>query len=61
MSTGDIQVVIVAVRLIQDALGVDKYLTGVPLRSCWEGIRFVDQSLSELSSVTLPLLNVKSN
>ena len=52
MSTGDIQVVIVAVRLIQDALGVDKYLTGVPLRSCWEGIRFVDQSLSELSSFT---------
>ena len=61
MCAGDIQDVIVEVRLIQDALDVDKYLTDVPLRSCWEGIMCVDQSLSELSAVTLPLLNVKSN
>ena len=60
-STGDIHDVMVEVGLIQDVLGVDKDLTDVPLRSCWEGIRFVNQSLSELSAVTLPLLNVKSN
>ena len=60
-STGDIHDVMVEVGLIQDALVVDKDLTDVPLRSCWEGIRFVNQSLSELSAVTLPLLNVKSN
>ena len=51
----------VEVGLIQDALGVDKDLTDVPLRSCWERIRFVNQSFSELSTVNLPLLNVKSN
>ena len=60
-STGDIHDVMVEVGLIQDVLGVDKDLTDIPLRSCWEGIRFVNQSLSELSAVTLPLLNVKSN
>ena len=61
MSTGDIHDVMVEVGLVQDALCGDKDLTDVPLRSCWEGIRFVNQSLSDLSVVTLPLLNVKSN
>ena len=61
MSTGDIHDVIVEVGLVQDALCGDKDLTDIPLRSCWEGIRFVNQSLSDLSVVTLPLLNVKSN
>ena len=51
----------VEVGLIQDALGVDKGLMDVPLHSCWEGIRFINHSLSELSAVTLPQPNVKSN
>ena len=53
-STGDIHDVMVEVGLIQDALGVDKGLVDVPLRSYWEGIRFINHSLSELSVVTLP-------
>ena len=43
-STGDIQDVMVEVGLIQDVLGVDKDLTDISLRSCWEGIRLVNQS-----------------
>ena len=60
-SIGDIKEVMVEVGSIQDALGVGKDLTDVPLRFCWEGIRFVNQSFSELSALTLPLLNVKMN
>ena len=51
----------VELGLLRDAVGSDDDITDVPLRSCWEGIRFVHQALMELSAVTLPLLNVKSN
>ena len=51
----------VDVGLIQDALGVDKDITDVPLRFCWEGTRCMYQELVDLSTVTLPLLRVKSN
>ena len=51
----------VQLGLLQDAVGGDTDITDVPLRLCWEGIRFVNEVLTELSYVTLPLLNVKSN
>ena len=47
--------------LLRDVVGGDEDINDVPLRSCWERIRFVRQELTELSSATLPLLNVKSN
>ena len=58
-SARNLQDVMVEVGLIQEVLGVNKYITDVPLRSCWEDIRFVHQALTEFSAVTLPLLNVK--
>ena len=51
----------VELGLLQDAVGSKDDLMDVPLRSWWEGIRFVNQALMGLSSVTLPLLKTKSN
>ena len=47
--------------LLQDALGSDNDMTDVPFRSCWEGIRYVHQAVVELTTLTLPLLDTKSN
>ena len=60
-TSSDVNDVIVELGLLQDVVGVDDDLTNVPLRSCWEEIHFVNQALTELSSVTLPLLKSKSN
>ena len=59
-TTGDIKDLIVNVRLIQDDVGFDEDLTKLSLCSCWEGARFVNQTITELTSITLPLLDVKS-
>ena len=51
----------VKMGLLQDALGSDDDMTDVPFRSCWEGIRYVHQAVLELTTLTLPLFNAKSN
>ena len=51
----DASSVMVALGLLQDVLGSDDDLTDVPLRSCWQGMCFVNQTLTDLFSVTLPL------
>ena len=56
-TSSDVSDVMVELGLLQD----DENITDGPLRSCWEEISFVNQVLTELSSVTLPLLNIKSN
>ena len=58
---GDVSGVIVKLSLLQNSVGVDDDLTDIPLRSCWEGIRIANQALTELSSVTRPLVKSKSN
>ena len=60
-TSGDVSGVMVELGLLQDAVGSEDDLMDVPLRSWWEGIRFVNQALMGLSSVTLPLLKTKSN
>ena len=47
--------------MLHDAVCGGEDITDVPLRSCWEGIRFVNQILTDFSSATLPLLTVKLN
>ena len=47
--------------ILHDAVGGGEDITDVPLRSCWEGIRFVNQILTDFSSATFPLLTVKFN
>ena len=47
--------------LLRDVVVGHEDINDVPLRSCWERIRFVHQELTELSYATLSLLNVKSN
>lgn len=49
------------IGILQDAIDESEDMTDVLLRSCLEGVRFVHQAMSDLSSTTLPLLNVKSN
>ena len=51
----------VKMGLLQDALGSDDDMTDVPFRSCWEGIRYVHQAVVELTTLTLPLFDAKSN
>ena len=48
-------------NLLQDVVVGDKDITDVPLRYCWKEIHFVHQTVSDLSSVTLPLFDVKFN
>ena len=57
----EIRGLMVEMGLLQDALGSDDDMTDVPFRSCWEGIRYVHQAVVELTTLTLPLLDTKSN
>jgi len=57
----EIRGLMVEMGLLQDALGSDEDMTDVPFRSSWEGIRYVHQAVLELTTLTLPLLDTKSN
>ena len=46
-------------EIVRDKLGVDQKLTDVPLRSTWEGIRFVYQLIQDVVLRTVPLLQRK--
>ena len=45
--------------LMRDKLGTDQKLTDVPLRSAWEGIRFIHHMIQNLVLRTVPLLQRK--